>query len=175
MIAIAIAIKLDTRGPALFRQIRIGRTGQPFRIHKFRTMIAGAPGSLVSTSDDQRITRIGRILRATKLDELPQFIDVVAGHMSIVGPRPEVPAYVDCWPPQHREIILSIRPGITDPASIQLRHESDLLANAPEPDRYYREVLLPLKTSLYVQYVETRSLRGDLAIMFKTAAAVLRR
>lgn len=171
---LGIAIRLDSPGPVMFRQERIGRGGTPFRIHKLRTMRTGEPGRLVSTSTDDRITRVGRFLRKSKLDELPQLIDVVLGTMSLVGPRPEVPRYVALWPADARAEILSVRPGITDPASIVLRDESDQLAGADDPERYYVDVLLPQKAEMYRQYVRSRSLRGDVAILLRTVKAVLR-
>ena len=126
MLAIALAIKLDSRGPVFFRQQRVGRHGMLFRIHKFRSMVADAPqrGPALTVGDDPRITRVGRWLRRTRLDELPQLIDVLAGHMSLVGPRPEVPQYVAQYPAALRERALSVRPGITDPSSLLYLDES---------------------------------------------------
>ncbi|MEU5788926.1 sugar transferase [Micromonospora purpureochromogenes] len=172
--ALAIAIRLDDGGPVLFRQERAGRRGRSFRIHKFRTMRI-APGSAVTSDTDDRITRVGRFLRASKLDELPQLYDVLLGHMSLVGPRPEVRRYVDCWPPVARWRILSVRPGITDPASIAYRNESAELARAPQPEEYYLSVVLPRKVEMYVRYVETRSFLGDLLILARTVQAVIGR
>ncbi|MBQ0892914.1 sugar transferase [Micromonospora sp. U56] len=172
--AVAVAIRLDDGGPVLFRQERAGRRGRSFRIHKFRTMRV-APGSAVTSDTDDRITRVGRFLRASKLDELPQLYDVLVGHMSLVGPRPEVRRYVDCWPPIARWRILSVRPGITDPASIIYRNESAELARAPQPEDYYLAVVLPRKVEMYVRYVETRSFLGDLLILARTVQAVIGR
>ncbi|MER6590434.1 sugar transferase [Micromonospora purpureochromogenes] len=172
--AVAVAIRLDDGGPVLFRQERAGRRGRSFRIHKFRTMRV-APGSAVTSDTDDRITRVGRFLRASKLDELPQLYDVLVGHMSLVGPRPEVRRYVDCWPPIARWRILSVRPGITDPASIIYRNESAELARAPQPEDYYLSVVLPRKVEMYVRYVETRSFLGDLLILARTVQAVIGR
>ncbi|SCF33209.1 Sugar transferase involved in LPS biosynthesis (colanic, teichoic acid) [Micromonospora purpureochromogenes] len=172
--AVAVAIRLDDGGPVLFRQERAGRRGRSFRIHKFRTMRV-APGSAVTSDTDDRITRVGRFLRASKLDELPQLYDVLLGHMSLVGPRPEVRRYVDCWPPVARWRILSVRPGITDPASIAYRNESTELARAPQPEEYYLSVVLPRKVEMYVRYVETRSFLGDLLILARTLQAVISR
>ncbi|MDH6461649.1 lipopolysaccharide/colanic/teichoic acid biosynthesis glycosyltransferase [Micromonospora sp. A200] len=172
--AVAVAIRLDDGGPVLFRQERAGRRGRSFRIHKFRTMRV-APGSAVTSDTDDRITRVGRFLRASKLDELPQLYDVLVGHMSLVGPRPEVRRYVDCWPPIARWRILSVRPGITDPASIAYRNESAELARAPQPEDYYLSVVLPRKVEMYVRYVETRSFLGDLLILARTVQAVIGR
>ena len=140
LLAIGLWIKLDSRGPVFFRQTRIGRFGVPFRIHKFRTMVAEAPAlgpPITAGRHDPRITRAGRVLRAAKLDELPQLLDVLAGTMSLVGPRPEVPRYVALYPQALRERVLSVRPGITDPASIAYRDEAALLA-AAAPDEAER-------------------------------------
>lgn len=172
LLAVALAIKLDDGGPVLFRQERAGRRGRPFRIHKFRSM-RDAPGAGVTTDADDRITRVGRLLRASKLDELPQLYDVLVGHMSLVGPRPELRRYVECWPSTARWRILSVRPGITDPASIAYRHESAELAGVARPEEYYLTVVLPRKVEMYVRYVENRSFVGDLRILLRTAQAVL--
>ncbi len=173
LVLLAVAVRLDSAGPVIFRQVRIGRGGRPFRIHKFRTMATGAPGPLVTGTDDRRITRLGRLLRATKLDELPQLFDVLVGDMSLVGPRPEVPEYVRHWPAPDRRTILSVRPGITDPATVELRRESDLLAGRGDPERYYLEVLLPAKVAAYVDYVTHRSFAGDLRILVATVRRVV--
>lgn len=172
--AVALAVRLDSGGPAFFRQERVGRGGKPFRIHKFRSMRVASAGPAVTVAGDDRITRTGLVLRRWKLDELPQLIDVVVGSMSLVGPRPEVPQYVRLWPEDLRRVVLSVRPGITDPATIALRDESDVLSSSDEPERYYVEVLMPRKLALYAEYVRTRSLGGDLRILLRTVAAVLR-
>jgi lipopolysaccharide/colanic/teichoic acid biosynthesis glycosyltransferase len=174
LLLLAAACRIATGGPALFRQERVGLGGRAFRVHKFRTM-RDAPGPEVTADQDARITRIGRALRAAKLDELPQLYDVLVGRMSLVGPRPEVPRFVARWPPAARDRILSVRPGITDPASIAYRHESAELAGAPDPEAYYVDVVLPRKVEMYLRYVESRSFVGDLRILFATARAVLRR
>ncbi len=177
MIAIGVCIRLDSPGPALFRQQRIGRHGVPFRIHKFRTMALDAPsrGPALTIGADARITRAGRFLRRTKLDELPQLIDVLAGTMSLVGPRPEVPRYVALYPPAIRERVLSVRPGITDPASILYRNENALLAGAADPERVYVTQVLPAKLSSAAKYVDQASLGGDLRLIVATLAALLRK
>lgn len=169
----ALAIRLDSPGPVFFRQVRVGRSGRPFRIHKFRTMRVDEIGPSVSTSVDPRITRVGRFLRATKLDELPQLIDVLRGVMSLVGPRPEVPEYVALWPSHLRDDILLVRPGITDPATLQLRSEADILAQAPDPERTYIEEFLPMKAQAYADYVRSRSLMADFLVVFGTLVAVV--
>lgn len=168
----AVAVRLDSRGPALFRQERVGLGGTTFRIHKFRSLRLGPAGALISPSGDPRVTRVGAFLRRTKLDELPQLFDVLVGHMSLVGPRPEVPRYAALWPQEYRETILSVRPGITDPASVAFRHESDELAGADDPEDYYVTVLLPEKARMYADYVRTRTFLRDLMILARTGRAV---
>lgn len=170
---IAVLIKRDDpEGPILFSQERVGRGGIPFRIHKFRTMRPDAPGLQVTSAGDPRVTRVGAVLRKSKLDELPQLWDVLVGSMSLVGPRPEVPRYVALWPAAEREVILSVRPGITDPASVRWRNESEELASAPDPEAHYVDVVLPQKAGMYADYVRTRSFWGDLVVLLRTAAAV---
>jgi lipopolysaccharide/colanic/teichoic acid biosynthesis glycosyltransferase len=171
-LVVAAWIKLDSPGPVFFRQERIGRGGTPFRIHKFRTMRVEAAGAALTVGADPRITRAGRFLRRTKIDELPQLIDVLRGDMSVVGPRPEVPRYVAAYPPALRTKVLSVRPGITDPASLQFRDESALLARAADPEREYREVVLPQKLRLAADYVDTASLGGDLRLIAATLRAL---
>jgi lipopolysaccharide/colanic/teichoic acid biosynthesis glycosyltransferase len=168
--AIALWIKLDSPGPVLFRQERVGRFGRTFRIHKFRTMVADAParGPALTVGADPRITRAGAVLRRTKLDELPQLIDVLAGDMSLVGPRPELPRYVALYPPGLRERVLAVRPGITDPVSVDLADESALLARAADPEREYVEVLLPAKLARAAAYAERATLASDLALIART-------
>lgn len=172
--AVALAVRIDSKGPIFFRQERVGRGGKSFRIHKFRTMAHEAQGLAVSTSSDSRITRVGAVLRRSKIDELPQLLDVLVGEMSIVGPRPEVGKYAALWAPDVRECILSVRPGITDPASIRMRNEAELLAGQESPEDFYIRELLPLKSAMYVEYVQSRTWRGDLKIMGQTVKAVLR-
>lgn len=175
LVLIALWIKLDSAGPVFFRQERVGRFGVPFRIHKFRTMThAQAPGaSLITIGADARITNAGHFLRRSKLDELPQLIDVLIGRMSLVGPRPEVPRYVAIYPPQLRDKVLSVRPGITDIASLEFRNESELLASASDPEREYREVVLPAKLRLAARYVDSSSLATDLRLIALTLKTLL--
>jgi lipopolysaccharide/colanic/teichoic acid biosynthesis glycosyltransferase len=165
--AIALWIKLDSPGPVLFRQQRVGRHGRPFAIRKFRTMVADAPrrGPQLTIGDDLRITRAGAFLRRAKLDELPQLIDVLAGHMSLVGPRPEVPSYVAQYPAELRDKVLAVRPGITDPVSLEFADESELLARAADPEREYVEVLLPKKLRAAAAYAEHANLATDLRVI----------
>lgn len=175
LVTIALAVRVDSKGPAIFRQERVGRHGTTFRIHKFRSLRVDSPGALVSPTNDPRVTRVGAILRRTKLDELPQLLDVLGGHMSLVGPRPEVPRFVGLWSDADRSLILSVRPGITDPASIALRHEADELAAVDDPESYYVSTLLPRKTAMYADYVRTRSFGGDLRLIGRTLQALVAR
>lgn len=173
LLLIAVLVRLDSPGPAMYRQVRVGLHGAPFRIHKFRSMAAGAAGPGVTASGDPRITRVGRWLRASKLDELPQLIDVLSGTMSLVGPRPEDPRYVEAWPPEMRPEILSVRPGITDPATVLLRNEAEILARSADPERTYVVELLPLKAQAYLSYVRTRTFAGDIKVILATLNAIL--
>lgn len=175
--AIALWIRLDSPGPVWFRQERVGRGGRVFRIHKFRTMAADAAqrGPEITIGADPRITRSGAWLRRSKLDELPQLLDVLAGDMSIVGPRPEVPRYVALYPPALREQVLSVRPGITDPVSLRFADEAEQLARAADPEREYREVILPAKLSAAADYARAATLWSDLAIVGRTLALLARR
>lgn len=174
MLIAAVAVAAESPGGILFRQERVGLNGESFQIRKFRTMRPSTGGTDVTVAGDNRITRVGRLLRASKLDELPQLLDVVQGRMSLVGPRPEVPKYVAQWPEDMRDVILSVRPGITDPVSVEYRNESELLAAQDDPERYYVEEILPRKAHGYAHYVATRSLTGDLKILMDTVRAVLR-
>jgi lipopolysaccharide/colanic/teichoic acid biosynthesis glycosyltransferase len=169
-VVIALWIKLDSPGPVFFRQQRVGRHGRPFTIHKFRTMVVDAPlrGPPLTIGDDARITRAGACLRRSKLDELPQLLDVLAGHMSLVGPRPEVPAYVARYPDNLRRQVLAVRPGITDPVSLEFADESALLARAADPEREYVEVLLPKKLHAAAAYAEQATLATDLRVIGRT-------
>ncbi|MBG6079415.1 sugar transferase [Rubrivivax gelatinosus] len=175
LLAAALAVKLDSPGPVFFRQQRVGRGGVLFRIHKFRTMREGAPGLQITVGDDPRITRVGRWLRRTRIDELPQFIDVLQGTMSLVGPRPEVPRYVEFYPPELRERVLSVRPGITDPVSLAYADESELLARAADPEREYVEVLLPRKLQAAAAYAERATLWTDLGVLLRSVGVLLGR
>ena len=174
LLGIALWVRLESPGPVFFRQQRVGRFGVPFRIHKFRTMRADASttGPDLTVGADPRITRAGFWLRRAKLDELPQLLDVIAGTMSLVGPRPEVARYVALYPPALREKVLSVRPGITDPASIEYRDEGRLLAGAVDPERFYVEQVMPVKLRRAASYVDEMSLRGDLRVIFATLRAL---
>ena len=175
LLAIAAWVKLDSPGPVFFRQQRVGRDGVPFRIYKFRSMRQDNAGLQITVGADRRITRVGQFLRASKLDELPQLIDVWQGAMSLVGPRPEVPRYVAHYPAALRDKVLSVRPGITDIASIEYRDESAVLARAADPERAYIDEVLPHKLALAARYVERSSLWLDVWLIWRTVLAIVRR
>ena len=168
LLALAVWIKCDSAGPVFFLQERVGLHGKLFRIIKFRSMRQHHAGPQITVGADARITRSGRFIRAYKLDELPQLINVLLGDMSLVGPRPEVPRYVALYPADVRDEVLSVRPGMTDLASVQYRSESDLLAASSDPELTYTTVILPAKLALYQQYVRQRSLWLDVRIIGMT-------
>jgi lipopolysaccharide/colanic/teichoic acid biosynthesis glycosyltransferase len=171
---VACWIKLDSRGPVFFRQVRVGQFGRQFRIFKFRTMIVrGSAKDLeITIGADSRITKCGAILRRYKIDELPQLLNVLLGDMSLVGPRPEVPRYVATYPADIRAIVLSIRPGITDAASIHFRRENELLSQSQDPEKTYIEEIMPMKLGYCVRYVQSRTAVSDLKIIAQTIAAI---
>lgn len=171
---VAIWIKLDSKGPIFYRQVRVGRYNQDFRIYKFRSMRVGSDkGSLVTIGGrDPRITTSGYFIRKFKIDELPQLINVLIGDMSLVGPRPEVRHYVNYWTPEQMHV-LDVRPGITDPASIKFRNENELLEKAGDPEKYYIEVIMQEKIRLYLEYVNQHNLFYDLKIIFQTFWAII--
>jgi lipopolysaccharide/colanic/teichoic acid biosynthesis glycosyltransferase len=170
---IALAVKASSPGSVLFRQERVGRKGRPFLILKFRSMRMGIAGPLVTAGGDSRITRLGKVLRRTKMDELPQLWNVLVGDMSLVGPRPEVRRYVDAFPEDYRAI-LSIRPGLTDYASVEYRDEESILAGYSDPDAAYLSVVLPAKIRLYHRYLRHMSFRTDLSLILQTLAKIVR-
>jgi lipopolysaccharide/colanic/teichoic acid biosynthesis glycosyltransferase len=176
LLALALWIKLDSPGPVFFRQERVGQGGRVFRIHKFRTMVSDAErrGLQITVGADARVTRVGQWLRKYKLDELPQLLDVWMGHMSLVGPRPEVPRYVACYPADVRDVVLSVRPGITDRASIEFKDENEILGRAPDPHLAYVNEVLPIKLRYYVDYVAQRSFWSDVGIILMTVRALVR-
>jgi len=176
LFVLAVWIKLDSPGPVFFRQERVGKGGSVFRIHKFRTMVTDAErlGLQITVGADVRVTRVGQWLRKYKLDELPQLLDVWLGHMSLVGPRPEVPRYVACYPADIRDVVLCVRPGITDRASIEFKNENEILGRAADPDQTYIKEVLPIKLRYYVEYVNSRTLLGDIELIFLTLKAILR-
>ena len=172
---IALAIVIDDPGPVFYRQVRVGRGGRPFRIFKFRTMVVDADkkGLSITVGRDSRITRVGAFLRKTKLDELAQLLNVLCGQMSFVGPRPEVPRYVELYTPYQRQVLL-VRPGITDYASIAYRNENDLLEGAQDPERMYIDEIMPAKIELNMKYLHEISPLADLRLMLSTVAAVVK-
>jgi lipopolysaccharide/colanic/teichoic acid biosynthesis glycosyltransferase len=172
---IALAVKCSSRGPVLFRQERVGCGGETFKMWKFRSMIAGADtmGPLITAAGDSRVNRIGRYLRRWKLDELPQLWNVLCGDMSLVGPRPEVPLYVRDYTPAQRQVF-TVRPGITDPASLRYRNEENILAAAADRESFYKQVILPCKIVLNLEYVQTFSWHLDLAVILRTLTAIFR-
>lgn len=173
LITAALTVKIDSPGPILFRHERVGLRGRRFRLLKFRSMTHGSSGREVTVAGDARVTRVGRLLRRTKVDELPQLWNVLVGDMSLVGPRPEVPRYVELFADAYEEI-LEVRPGLTDFAAIEFRDEEGVLAAAVDPEAEYRRVVLPAKIALYRRYLAERSMRTDLVILARTVLAVLR-
>lgn len=174
LLLIALAIVVDDPGPVFYRQVRVGRGGKPFRIFKFRTMVVDADkkGLSITVGRDSRITRVGALLRKTKLDELAQLLNVLCGQMSFVGPRPEVPRYVELYTPYQRQVLL-VRPGITDYASIAYRNENDLLAGADDPERMYIETIMPDKIELNMKYLREISPLTDVRLILRTVLAVI--
>ena len=174
--AVALAIASSSPGPVFFRQERVGRDGRTFRIFKFRTMRqdAEARGAQLTVEGDPRITSVGRFLRASKIDELPQLINVVTGEMALVGPRPEVPRYVALYSAEQRRV-LTVRPGITDPASIQYRDENAVLAAADDPEAAYVHEVMPHKLAINLEYLHRRTLVTDIGVILSTLAKVARR
>lgn len=171
---LALAVAASSGLPVFFRQKRVGRYGENFELYKLRTMTVSSSGPQITSRNDARITWFGRFLRKSKLDELPTFWNVLRGDVALVGPRPEVPAYVDLTDPLWRTI-LSVRPGLTDPTTVWLRNEEELLAQAePDPHTYYINELQPAKLKGYVEYLRTRSLRSDIGVLGRTVAAIVR-
>jgi lipopolysaccharide/colanic/teichoic acid biosynthesis glycosyltransferase len=173
MLFLALWIKLDSPGPVLYRGQRVGQDGRPFLMYKFRTMVQGAEGRgpAVTYRDDPRITSAGRFLRRTKLDELPQLLNVLKGEMSLVGPRPEDPSYVELYTPEQRRV-LSVKPGITGPTQLEYRDEASMLQGESVDEEYVTR-LMPEKLKLDLEYVRTRSLKLDLRILWRTATTLL--
>lgn len=168
-LVIGLLVKVEDRGPIFFRQRRIGRHGHPFRMWKFRTMVVDAEqkGSALTVGRDPRITRVGHWLRDTKVDELPQLINVMLGEMSFVGPRPEVRKYVDLYSEDQRQV-LDLRPGITDLASVKYRRESELLAASSDPDRTYVEEIMPEKIRINLEYAAQANIWSDVRVILLT-------
>ena len=174
LLLIALCIKFDSKGPVFFRQLRVGLNGNLFRIHKFRTMMVDSESSgSLTVGNDTRITKSGQFLRKSKLDELPQLLDVVLGKMSLVGPRPEVKEFMDEYPEKVRKEVLSVRPGITDLASIEMIDENEIIARYDNPRQAYIEIILPIKQKYYVDYVQSQSLWLDIKIIFMTFKKII--
>lgn len=175
LVGIAILVRGSSEGPVIYRQVRMGRGGRPFHLLKFRTMIVGADrSSRLTTGNDPRVTRVGAALRRTNLDELPQLANVLKGDMSLVGPRPEVPEFVDMSDPLWRET-LSVRPGMTAPVTVELRREAEILAQFEDPVEGYRAELLPTKLLRNVEYVRGRTFVGDLRVLLATFRDIISR
>jgi lipopolysaccharide/colanic/teichoic acid biosynthesis glycosyltransferase len=173
MLGLAVLVKLDSPGPVLYRAPRIGRGGRPFYMLKFRTMVANAHqmGPAITYEGDSRITRLGAVLRSLRLDELPQWINVLCGEMSLVGPRPEAPEYVAYYTPEQRAV-LQVRPGVTGLAQLTFRNEAEMLSD-DSPEQDYVKIVLPRKVSIDLAYVERQSLRLDIRILVSTVLAVV--
>lgn len=167
-----VLIKLTSKGPSLFLQKRAGRNGRLFTLVKLRTMSVNSDGPQVTARGDSRITPLGRLLRKTKLDELPELWNVVRGDLSLVGPRPEAPKYVDMSDPLWKEV-LEVRPGITDPVTLQLRNEEELLAGFENPEFFYTTKLQRYKLIGYVEYLRDRTWRSDVQVLLRTLFAIL--
>ncbi len=175
LLILALAVKLDSRGPVFYRQIRVGRYNRDFKIFKFRTMVQDADkiGPPLTVGDDPRVTKVGRLIRKLRLDEFSQLLNVLDGSMSLVGPRPEVRRYVDVYTPEYMATLL-IRPGITATSSIAFKDEDNLLKAAEDPEKVYVEQILPPKMAYNLEYIKKISLLNDIKIMFQTVGAVLK-
>jgi lipopolysaccharide/colanic/teichoic acid biosynthesis glycosyltransferase len=172
-IVIALLIKLTSRGSIFFKQIRVGQYGKSFSIYKFRTMVNSKKGLKLTIGKDPRVTKLGHVLRKTKLDELPQLINVLKGDMSLVGPRPEVPEYVNYYPSNIKEIVLSVKPGITDFASIEMIDENLILAKSSDPEQEYINNILPKKLEYGVKYVNKQNLALDIYLILLTLIKII--
>lgn len=177
MLIIAILVKKEDEGPIFYRGFRVGRYGRPFRIFKFRTMVVDAEklGGSSTPDDDPRITKIGKFLRKHKMDELPQLIDVLKGEMSLVGPRPQVPWAVRFYSNEEKEILLSIKPGMTDHASIKFLDEGEILRSSEDPDKDYMKKIHSEKIRLSIEYAKNMSLKTDFKILFKTFLGIVKK
>lgn len=173
LLVLSIVVPMTSPGSVFYRQERVGKNGQLFKILKFRSMIANADrqGPGLTTAGDPRITKIGSWLRRMKLDELPQLWNVLRGDMSLVGPRPELPSYVASYDARQK-LVLKVRPGITDKASIAYRWEEEVLATAQDPEMFYRQVVLPRKLDLNLEYARSISLKSDFLVLFRTVCSL---
>ena len=173
LLVVSVLVAVTSPGGVFFRQERIGKDGRPFRIFKFRSMRKDNAGLKITTGNDSRITPVGRCLRKSKIDELPQLINVLVGDMSFVGPRPEVADYVNLYTPYQRQVLL-VRPGITGLASIRFRNENDLLTASDDPNRTYVEQIMPRKIDLDLEYIPHASVFYDIKLIFQTFAVVIK-
>ena len=175
LLLFAISIKLDSKGPVFYRGKRVGKNGKIFRIFKFRSMVLNAEklGGPSTSADDLRLTKIGKFLRKHQLDELPQLINVIKGEMSFVGPRPEVPSEVETYDKETKRMILSVKPGMTDLATLTNLHEEEILKGSKDPHQAYREKIKPKKLKLAVEYVKKRSFWLDIKIIFQTLKSAI--
>lgn len=173
LLVVSVLVAVTSPGEVFFRQERIGKDGKPFRIFKFRSMRKDNAGLKITTGNDSRITPVGRFLRKSKIDELPQLINVLVGDMSFVGPRPEVADYVNLYTPYQRQVLL-VRPGITGLASIRFRNENDLLTASDDPNRTYVEQIMPRKIDLDLEYIPRASVFYDIKLIFQTFAVVIK-
>lgn len=176
LIISGVFIKLNSKGDVFFKQVRVGKNNKDFKIFKFRTMYIDSDklGLLTVGGRDPRITSVGYYLRKSKLDELPQLINVLLGNMSFVGPRPEVRKYVDLYSDKQLEV-LSVKPGITDVASIEFRNENEILSQEKDPNQYYIDVIMPLKLKINLDYIKNRNLFKDIKVIFKTFGVLLKK
>ncbi len=175
LIVIALAIIADSRGGVFYRQVRVGRGGKKFGLYKFRTMVPDADkqGQLTVGGRDPRVTAVGHFLRTYKLDELPQFINILAGDMSVVGPRPEVPRYVNLYTTAQKKV-LTVRPGLTDYASLEFINESEILGRSNDPEQCYIAEVMPAKLQLNLRYIREAGFFTDLRIIFRTMVKIIR-
>lgn len=175
LIIVSICIKLDSKGPIFFKQKRVGKNKKIFEIYKFRTMVTDAEklGKQITVGNDSRITKVGKFIRKCKLDEFPQLINVVKGEMSLVGPRPEVPRYVELYDEYQKQILL-VRPGITDYASIEFRNENEILENSINPEEIYIEEIMTRKIELNMKYIRNISLFEDIKMIIKTIYVIFK-
>lgn len=173
LLVVGCVVRVLSGAPVFFCQVRIGRDGARFTLFKFRSMRTSDQGPGVTASDDRRVTGVGQVLRRTKLDELPQLWNVIVGDMSLVGPRPELPEYVDMTDSRWQRV-LAVRPGISDPTTVSLRREEELLASVRgDREAFYKDVLLPTKLAGYENYIRRRTMMSDLAILLRTVAAII--
>ena len=174
LLVTALMVKLDSPGPVFYKGIRVGRRGRTFRMYKFRSMVENAEdlGGPSTSADDPRLTKVGKFIKKYQLDEVPQLINVFLGQMSFVGPRPEVPMYIEMLALEERDIILSVKPGMTDYASLWNFHEGEILKGSKDPEKDYMEKIRPKKIELQLKYIKERNFWIDLKLIFKTIAKI---